>query len=210
MSIAREYLVNRVTNDVIVSNGVPSDAQMAQAVETTVADFNRRVRRIKITTLSVVNGTATYTLPVDFQVLVRMVRLWDETGIINTASGLIPVSSTFKERWTIAGNSITFYPTPTYTLTREITYGAKHVVDANGNYPDMTPEEAEIILLGARSEILGVQSAKAVASTRAYRMGDVAVDTTAVGDKITAQMSATRAAYDDAIASYIGTRTLSW
>ena len=209
MPISRLFLTERLTSAIPLLNSVPSAIQIEEAIDATLADFNRRVRRIKQADLSIVSGTATYTLPADFQSVIRVGGLLDPTmGVIIAAEGIIPIPMTFRDTWTVAGDQITFYPKPTYTLTRKMWYAAKHVINVSANYPDMTSEEAEIVLLGAKAYGLSYQATKQVGTAYSYRMGDVQVDKKGVSEQIGVQHAVAMAQYEAAIKSYVGTLTI--
>ena len=91
-------LSGRLAELVAARNGTPTSAQYDQAVRDAVADFNDRAPRTKITTLTMVAGTASYALPADFLKPIVIESLTTPDGVIISPAGLIPVSATFAER----------------------------------------------------------------------------------------------------------------
>jgi hypothetical protein len=150
-----------------------------------------------------VNGTASYTLPTDFTALVRLSGLTVTDGIINAGS-LIPVLPGYKERSVIADGVITFYPTPTYTLSRNLIYKAGWVLDVNEEYDEMGDAESGVILLLAAAKCLGWQAAKAAQEAWSYQIGDERVSKEKLADSLSARAAGLRADYLDSVKIYAG------
>src|SRR4051812_19286525 len=108
MSITLASLVARLEADVPAVSSVPSADQYSQAVKDAVADLSRRASVTRVSTLTIVAGTASYALPSDFQRLIRLAQIgavypltppplgwgdsWPNGGTIITPQGLIPFS----------------------------------------------------------------------------------------------------------------------
>lgn len=168
-------LVTRLQADVPARNSAPSVTQYEQAVKDAVAEYSRLVPEQKIATLSIVAGTATYDLPGDVQ---RMIKLADLRGgggvVIDSNNFLVPVGGlggAVNERYTVNGRTITFYPTPAYTLDREYSYTSYHILDS-GDYPNLTSETAGVVMLKAQAICLTLQANKAVQEAWQYSIGD--------------------------------------
>jgi hypothetical protein len=203
-------LVTRLQEDVPARDSVPSAAQYESAVKDAVSDFSRRTGRTKITTISVISGTATYDLPGDFVKLVRLESLTTPDRVIISGDGIIPVSATWQERWTIADGKITFYPTPVYNLSRDLEYQAGWVLDASDEYLEMGEEEAGIVLLEAASKALKLQANKASQQAWQYQVGDERISKERLATELRAQSQENHSRYLEAVGKYnglIGTRS---
>lgn len=182
-------LVDRLSGDVPAEDGVPSEEQYENAIKDAVRDFSERCGVEQISTLSIASGTATYDLPADFLKLIMLTSLTGE-GVLHSASGqLIPVPSTWCEKYTIRNGQITFYPVPRYTLTRDIYYKAAWIstpVDedyGDEDYETLGEREARIVLLKAKSIATEkVYKSQASSGVNKYSLGAVSVDK---GDSIT-------------------------
>lgn len=170
MSITLASLVARLTADVPAVSGVPSTAQYSQAVTDAVADLSRRASVTRVVTLAIVAGTAAYTVPTDFQKLIRLAAIgvsyqpqpaWDwsaggfGTSTLVTPAGLVPYSDAYREQITVAGNQLTIYPTPTTSADRQLVYAAGDALnDAGTAYDTLTEDRASIALLLAKASCL--------------------------------------------------------
>lgn len=167
-------LVTRLQSDVPARNSVPSATQYEQAVKDAVAEYSRFVPEQKIANLSIVAGTATYDLPDDFQRMIRLASLGGSGGVVVDSNNfLVPMGGLgeVNERYTINGRTITFYPTPTYTLSREYSYTAYHILNS-GDYTNLTGEAAGVVMLKAQAICLILQANKAVQEAWQYSIGD--------------------------------------
>jgi hypothetical protein len=176
MATTLASLVSRLQNDVPASSSVPSSAQYEQAVKDAVEDFNSRAPLRKLATLSIVSGTANYDLPGDFRKVIALESADNLDGILqNTSGALIPVSTAWEERYSVGGGSITFYPTPTYTTSRDLWYAAGYVLDSSNIYQAMGDDVARIVMLKARAIASGYKAAKEAGNTIEYSIGDETV-----------------------------------
>jgi hypothetical protein len=159
-------LVTQLQSEVPAVNSVPTSTQYEQAIKDAILEFSR-----------IVANTAAYALPTDFLKLIWLESLTGADGVILSDAGIIPVSSRWEEDdYTIVNKVITFYPTPTYTLTREIKYKAAWVGTGSPlDYTTLGEDEAQIILLKAKSICLGKQVNAANAGVK-YSLGAVSVD----------------------------------
>ena len=204
MSMTLAELVARLQEDIAQREAVPSETQYAQMVQDAVADYSRRRPLHRLTTLTIVSGTAEYDLPTDFLRLIRLEGLFSQDGVIHSTSGLIPVSAGYEESFTIAGRTLTFYPTPSYSTSRDLTYAAAHVLEG-GEYPDMTEEDAGIVLLKAQALALQTQArASALAGEVVeYAIGDERVKRATVSEALSTQAKEAQQAYLEAVRAVV-------
>lgn len=201
-------LVTTLQNEIPAVDSVPTAAQYEQAVRDAVLEFSRRCGLEKVSELAVVAGTATYSLEDDFLKLIALESLANPDGIIVSASGLIPVSATWEERWTIRNRQITFHPTPTYTLTRDYRYKAEWIfnADADPTLVDAGEDEIEIILLRAQEICKQKQANAQAGGIQRYSLGAVSVDNSAGLDGMLKAQTALREAFEAACERYNGMR----
>lgn len=208
MSIALGDLVARLQADVPLRDGSPSTAQYEYAVKAAVADYARRRPMTRITTLSIVSGTATYNLPDDFQGIIKLDDFTAQDGIIHTAAGIVPLSSDWNERYTVNGRTITFTPTPSYTLSRTLRYAAGHVLDSDDEYPYLTDEDVEILILKAQAAALRAQSLGLVTSGTGeiteYAIGDERVKKSSPSERLNSAAGALEAQYIEMVQRAVG------
>jgi len=207
MSILLSDLVEQLQADIPAQGGVPGAEQYESAVLTAVVDFGNRAGRLKRASLNIISGTAVYDLPADFLKMVKLFSLTALNGIINTPSGLIPVSDAFQEEYFIAGGQINFYPTPAYNLAREYRYKAGFALTGTGAsraYADMTQVEADIVMLSAQARATK-KIENAAGGGVSYRQGDVSVDTTGAAAALRASSDRLNTDYLAAVDAYIGT-----
>lgn len=202
-------IIERLTEDVPAQDGVPSETQYERAVKDAVADFGRRAGRVKRSTLNIIAGTASYDLPDDFLSMIAMSGIVGADGVLNTAYGLIPVSTGFAESFTIANRVITFSPTPSYNVSRAYRYKAGWAIsgeDELAGYEDMSEDEAAIVLLKAKALAVGkIASAAASEGGFSYRQGDVTVDLSGHVSGLQASVLALDTEYLAAVEIYVGT-----
>ena len=186
MSVALADLVVLLQGAVPARDSVPSAAQYEQAVRDAVADYSRRRPMEKVENLSIVAGTAAYTLPDGFLHVISLEGLFSGDGVIHSVSGLIPVSATYEETYTIAGLTLTFHPAPSYTTTRDLHYAAGHVLNGSDAYPDMADGDARIVLLKGASLCLRLQARAAAigGEMTEYQIGDERVKRAVASDRL--------------------------
>lgn len=181
MSVSLATLVAQLQADVPARNSVPSADQYEYLIKTAVADYSRRNPNQKIYALSIVSGTAAYSLPSDFLRVITLESAATADGVIISNAGIVPISALWDEVWTIAGLTITFSPTPTYSMDRDLWYAAGHVLNGSDAYPDMTEDDATILLMKARSLALGMQASAVAGDGWKYQIGDEMVDKSGQG-----------------------------
>jgi hypothetical protein len=174
MTITLASLIARLTADVPAVDGVPSASQYSQAVTDAVADLSRRASVPRVALLTIVAGTASYTLPSDFQRLIRLAQIgvlfpyqppaltWGNEpsgGTLVTPQGLVPFSGSYREQITVSGSTLTIYPTPQVSADRQLVYAAGDALnDAGTEYATLTEDRAAIALLLAKATCLERQS----------------------------------------------------
>jgi len=185
MSILLSDLVERLAVDVPAEDSVPSNTQYEKAVQDAIRDFSEQCGLVQISTLNIVPGTATYDLPADFLKMIALESFASADGVLISAQGLIPISANWEEQHTIRNGQITFYPTPTFTMARELRYKAAWIgtdieaddsVAADTDYETMSEREARIVLLKAQANALEKQSNALSGQTLKYSLGAVSVD----------------------------------
>lgn len=180
MSTTLASLVTQLESEVPAVNSVPTDDQYEQAIKDAAREFSRRCGLAKTANLSIVSGTATYSLPSDFVKLIWLEAITGVDGVIISSSRLVPVDSEYEEFTDIIGGQITFSPTPTYTMTREYRYKAGWILtgdEGSETYATMGEDEAQIVMLKAKGfaiekQALALQSADGMK----YSLGAVSVD----------------------------------
>jgi hypothetical protein len=210
VSIALSDLVARLQADIPARGGSPSSAQYIRAVEDAVADYSRRKPMTRYATINVVSGTATYSLPEDFLFLIRLDPFAARDGVIYTAAGLVPTSvSSIVERYTVNGLTMTFTPTPSYTLARDLCYAAAHALDDEDEYPYMTFEDTALLMLKAQALALRMQAFSLITSGTGeiveYAIGDERVKKSSPSERLSAAASSLEAQYLQALQRAVGT-----
>lgn len=205
MSVALSTMISRLQSDVAARNGLPSSTQYEQCVKDAVADFSRRAPMQKVATINVVSGTAGYALPDGFSKLLRFTgALNPQTGVLNTAAGLIPVDASFKERVMVQGAQLVIYPTPAYTMARDLWYAAAYVLDVTNVYADMTDEAAAIVMLKAQALALMLQAHQAAKEGWLYSIGDESVSKVSLPENLRNASKFADAQYLESVRTYIG------
>lgn len=204
MSVALNDLVARLQAAIPTRDNIPTVAQYQIFVKDAVRDVNRDAPLERVTTLNVVYGTASYALPIDFLKVVRFAGVVNPSGVIVT-DVLIPVNAqTWQERYTVAGRTLTLYPTPTYSLARELWYASGHVLDTNNNYPDMTEDVEQLVMMRAKEYALTAKADYFADNSWEYEIGDESVDKTEQVKAWRAQAKEWGAKYASAIAKVNG------
>lgn len=190
-------LVSMIEADVPALNGCPTTAQYSQAVRDAVADLGRRAPMTKVAHLAIVSGTASYALPADFSKLIRLTSLATPDGVLVT-DVLIPVPRSTSERHTIANFTITFHPTPAYTMDRALWYAATYALDGD-DYTDLTDDLAQIAMLKARAICLAHQASRAAPLSMRIKSGDDDADRTKVAATLREIAQSWQDQYDAAV-----------
>ena len=193
MAIEPDVMVQRL----LASFADLDEATALQYVEDAVEQLSLDVPIVTSTTLAIVSGVASYDLPADFLFVIELPGLVTSNNVLLSDGGLVPVSSTWEERWYIEGDQVRFDPVPSFTLSRSLRYAARHVLTA-GVYPRLSENGARIALLYGR--FLALQGkAVTAAGGFSYRIGDEAVDKSRVGAAMQQQVDAALAAYQAAV-----------
>jgi len=205
MAVSLATLQSRLEANVPAQNNIPSAAQYEQAIKDAVGDFSTRNPLRKLTTVDVVSGTATYTLPADFRQIIKLDDLVSrEDNVIVSEGGLIPVSSDFRERSSVAGGQITFYPTPQYTASRYLWYAAAYITDASDVYQAMTAEVARVVLLKGQVIVLQLLANAVLGGAIRVRIGDEEFDKSKLGANYQTQARSMEEAYREAVRVMVG------
>jgi len=207
MSILLADLVTELQGKVPARNSIPSSAQYAKVIKDAAADFSRRCSREKISTVSILSGTAVYDMPADF---LRMIAFYDPAtygGVMITPGGLVPTTInpySVAERRTFANGKMTIVPTPTYTLDRLMRYAAGWALTGGTTYADMTEAEAAIVMVKAEADSLTLQLNSEGSGVLAYRIGDESFDKSGGVQSMAGQRNSKQAEYLQACESYNG------
>ena len=203
-------LVDRLTADVPAEDGVPSTTQYENAVKDAIRDFSERCGLEQIGTLSVVSGTAAYDLPADFLKMIYLESFAGQDVIFSAEGQLIPVPAGWSERYTIRNGRITFYPTPRYTVDRDMRYKAAWTgTDTGEEYPDVDyaelgEREARIVLLKAQAIALTKQSNAQSSTSLKYSFGAVSEDLGGSSDSTRKNSNDLEREYEKACETYNG------
>lgn len=208
MSVALDDLVARLQADVPARGGSPTEAQYENAIKDAVADYARRRPMTRITTLAITDRTASYDLPNDFLSVIALDSFSHQDGVLHSGAGLVPLSSDWNERYTVNGKSITFTPTPTYTLNRTLRYAAGHMLDDADEYPYLTDEDVGILILKAQALALRVQALATITASTGeiveYQIGDERVKKVGASQALRETATTLEHEYLDAIAAAVG------
>lgn len=185
MGISLSTLVARLQGLAPALNGAPGD--YGQLVQDAVAQLSGDVPMTKTAALAIVSGQAAYDLPSDFRFLISLERVARPDGLIIGNTGLIPVSASFEESYDIEGNRIVFTPTPTYSLSRTLRYGAGHVLDGSQIYQRLSENGARIALLYGQYLVLLAQANAMAPAGWKYQIGDEMVDKSSQSGKVREQ-----------------------
>lgn len=196
-----DKMIARLQSDVAAHDGVPSDTQYEDAVEDAVDDFNGLAPMTRVVTISIVAGTAEYALPADFVRLITFQSPVSPDGVISSAAGLIPLSATFDEIYTIAGLTITLSPTPTYTLARDMQYAAGHVLNDSDEYLYMTRAVAKAVNHKAQARALRLKANDAAQKAWQYTEGDERVNKEKLSAALLEQAEAAETEFKAAVAA---------
>jgi hypothetical protein len=162
----------------------------------------------RFATLSIVGNTAAYSLADDFLYLVRLDVPIQTAGVLHTANGLVPLSTDYDERYSITGRTITFTPTPQYTLTRNYWYAAGHELDNSSAYPYLLDEDVQILILKAQALALRIQALSLVTSGTGeiveYAIGDERVKKGSPSSMLSTQADALEQQYLQAVSQAVG------
>lgn len=203
--INRADLVERLKSAAPDKDGVPSESDYWQMVEDGVAQVGMDAPVLRNATISVVAGTASYTLPSDCGNVIDFATLPSAGGVM-ISTMLIPLPATgYRESWSVEGTTLVLDPVPAYTASRRLRYSAVHVADSGGHYPMLTENMARVALLYAQYLALMMQ-AEAAAKTGGfkYQIGDESVDKTQAGKGVQGLAEAKLTAYQAAVARLAG------
>lgn len=201
-------LIAELQSEVPAVDGVPTTAQYTQAIKDAINDFSRRCGVAKIASISVVSGQATYDLPADFMKLISMDALAGVDGVIVSSGGLIPISRDWEETWTIINQDITFYPTPSYSLTRYFKYKAAWIMTGSAGsetYAALGDNEKDIVMLKAKSICYDkLSNALSSSGVLKYSFGAVSEDLTGNVESYQKKIYALHGNYVQACEDYNG------
>lgn len=204
MGVALADLVARLEAAVAGPDGFDYE----QAVVDAVAQLSQDAPMVSATTLAIVSGTSTYALPADFLFVIELPGLAAADNVLLSDGGIVPLATGWQERWYIEGDHVRFDPTPAYSLTRTLRYGAQHVL-AEGVWPRLSENGARIALLYAQYLALQAKAQAAAATAWKYSIGDESVDKSGQSKALMEQAKLALAEYERAAARLrpLGDRT---
>lgn len=197
MGVTLTTMAARLERLVPALNGVPDDYD--QLVKDAVEQLSSDVPMTKTKTMAMVSGTAAYDLPADFRFLISLESIARPDGLIIGNGGLIPMAASYEEHYDVEGNQIVFWPTPSYSLSRTLRYGAGHVLDGNDSCPRLTENGARIALLYAQHLALMAQANATAPAGWKYQIGDEMVDKSAQAGKMREQADGLLKQYQAAV-----------
>lgn len=193
-------LIARLASAVPARDGVPSPEQREQAVRDAAHDYNGHIAWESIATLTVVANTANYSLPADCVRFVRLAATSTAGGALITSGGIVPVNlSGIEERITIAGTTLTIWPTPTVGGDRDLIYQAGHVLNSQRQYPNLTEAGGSLVLLKAQSLILLLHANKEAHNAMQYSEGEERYSKEQVAKALREQAAAIETRYLDGL-----------
>lgn len=175
MAVTLADLKSRLQSSVPARGGVPSSIDYEQHIMDGVLQLATDVPLMRVATLSIVNGTATYNLATDFLFLVELEGVASADGVILSDAGIVPVSALWEERYYIDGSTVTFDPVPAYTMGRDYRYAALYEL-TGGTYARLAQNGARVALLYAQYLVLQQQAAVVAGDGWKYQIGDEMVD----------------------------------
>lgn len=202
MAMTLAALVSRLQSAVPARSSVPSTDDYEQHVQDAVLQLATDVSLIRVATLLVVSGTATYNLASDFLFLIELEGVASPDGVIISDAGLIPVSAEWDEEYFIDGSTITFDPTPTYTMSRDYRYAALYELTGSvgsETYARLTPNGARVALLYAQYLAVTQQAAVVAGDGWKYQIGDEMVDKSGQGRGLLGQAAGLLGQYQMAV-----------
>ena len=203
MSVKLARLVTYVMHDVPARNSIPSAMQYEECVKRAIADFGRRKPLVKETTISIEANVAAYDLPDDFLYVIDVEALvTGEGGVLVSPSGLVPISPSFRETYTVANGQITFVPTPTFSVDRRLWYAALYALDSTSQaYTDLTEDLVDVVILKARALAQGIKAGVAADEAWSYTVGDERVSKEKLAENMRAEAKRLTEAYEAAVRS---------
>ncbi len=203
MAIALDDLVEEL--ETYFPSGLTGE-QMIAAVKRSVRAFSKKTSMQRRATINVVNGTPSYTLPDDFIGIIRFESTITGDGVyVQPGGGLVPLNSaTLPGQYSITGKTITFVPTPAYSVTFYLWYRAGHVLNDDEVYPYLEDMAQDIVITKAQAEALRLINAGAVGDNWKYQFGDVMIDKSNLNASIGSVITQLNTEFDQMVADYVG------
>ncbi len=184
-------------------DGSPSATGYAAAIDAAVLAFSQRVPMVRVSSISIVAGTATYNLPADFLSLISFDQTTDG-NVALTSSGIVPLGDQYSDAYNIIGLALVFEDAPTFNETRDLRYNARHVTNESLAYPDLVPLQAEAVIYKATADLLRQRAALEAGNAWSYRIGDESIDKKGLGDSIFKAADMFDAQFEKAVAALVG------
>jgi len=200
MTVPLAEIIDRLKGAVAQQSGTPTDVQYQGAVIDAVADFSTQLGPVRESTISIVSGTAAYSLPADFLALMKLTAMVIGGVVIQGGGKIVPTSAIGRsERFVCAGGMLTIYPTPTYTIDRTLVYQSAFVLSAGEVYQALADADVSIILMKATALLLRQLGASAAPGAFRYQFGDLTIDKSASTKNVIEAAGQLDAGYADAI-----------
>lgn len=193
--------MSRLAADVPLVGGVPDAEQAERCVRAAVDALSGAAPIPRVSTISVTPGVASYDLPADFLRMRRLTSLLRHDRVIIGGEGVIPMNAAAptEEQVSVAGLTLTIWPTPTYTLARELHYDAGYL-EVDGAYPALTDALGRVVSLKARAEALRLQAGSTARQAWSYQVGDERVSKEKLAAALAEQANALDAQFDAQVA----------
>lgn len=178
----------------------PSDID--EYIQVAVRIVSRDTAMVKRVDITFVAGTVEYALPDDYLQCIR----WSNPSMcpVNTEP---PQDTDIRAMTLYVYNDLSLWSDLTWTLH----YGAGHVINGAGEYPDMISEVADLVLIKAKSLVLQdmIDSANERGGVTGYDQGEVSVkfeDGTKTVAQVQGQIDSYERRYERRVQCYQGMR----
>lgn len=198
MSITVSDLTNRIRRNTTTYNNIPNPEQIVEFINRSLSDLADKSPHVLTTTISIVAGTATYSLPNDF----HSVKSFDmgSGGGYMIGDTMYGSKETYSERITITGGTLVISPTPTTNQDRTLEYYARHI-SVNGEYPYLEERYINAVIWRAITYICSAKMAEAERVAWVETEGESRIDKTGIFKSIAAEKSLAEQEWSRALAS---------
>jgi hypothetical protein len=203
MTVKKSWLVERLKAAVPCKDGSPSETGYEAAVEAAILAFSQRVPLVRVSSISIVAGTSTYSLPADFLSLLSFDQTTDG-NVALTSSGIVPLGDQYSDAYNIIGLTLVFEDAPTFNETRDLRYNARHLANSSPAYPDLVPLQAEAVIYKATSDLLRQRAGLEAGNAWSYKIGDESIDKKGLGDSIFKAADMFDAQFERAVSAMAG------
>lgn len=204
MTVKKSWLVERLRAAVPCKDESPPSATGYEAaIDAAILAFSQRVPLVRVSSIAIVAGTATYSLPADFLSLISFDQTTDG-DVVLTSGGIVPLGDQYSDAYNIIGLTLVFEDAPTFNETRDLKYNALHATNVSLAYPDLVPIQAEAVIMKATADLLRQRAALEAGNAWTYRIGDESIDKKGLGDSIFKAADMFDAQFERAVAAMVG------